>query len=236
MEKELVDLQTRYTSDYPDVVRLRTAIQQLRKKISDAEAAGNARPIDKVERASRPPEKIEKSSPDEPAEIQQLRSQLRDAELAIQDAKHEQAKLQHRVNLYRSRVHLSPALEQQYKRLTRDYDTALGFYNDLLAKRKQSAMTTDLERRRQGEQFRILIQPDLPELPSFPNTRLFVAGGLAVGLGLGMSLALLLEMLDKSLRDERDVDFFLKLPTLVMLPTTEYEPGRSRGRQVRETR
>jgi uncharacterized protein involved in exopolysaccharide biosynthesis len=120
--------------------------------------------------------------------------------------------------------------------LTRDYDTALGFYNDLLAKRKQSAMTTDLERRRQGEQFRILIQPDLPELPSFPNTRLFVAGGLAVGLGLGMSLALLLEMLDKSLRDERDVDFFLKLPTLVMLPTTEYEPGRSRGRQVRETR
>src|SRR5206468_1681482 len=74
---------------------------------------------------------------------------------------------------YKGRVALSPAVEEQYKLLTRDYDTAQRFYNDLLAKKSQSAMQTDMERGQQGEQMRLLNPANLPDAPSFPNRWLF---------------------------------------------------------------
>ena len=74
--------------------------------------------------------------------------------------------------------------------------------------------------------------PNLPEAPVFPNRLMFAAGGLAVGLFLGMLLAGLLEYLNTTLRSERDVWAFAKLPTLVVishidgLPQTEIPPSR----------
>src|SRR6202043_4156839 len=116
----------------------------------------------------------------------------------------EQEKIQQAIKLYQDRVQSSPVVEQQYKELTRDYQTALDFYNDLLKKRDQSAMATDLEHHQEGEQFRVLDPANLPDKPSFPNRPLFALGGLAGGLGLGLAIAFALEMKDTSMRSERD--------------------------------
>ena len=117
-------------------------------------------------------------------------------------------------------------MEQQYKELTRDHQTALGFYNDLLAKKTQSEMATDMERRQQGEQFRVMDPANLPTRPSYPNRQLFAASGLGVGLMLGLGMAMLFELRDKSLRNERDVEFYLQLPTLAVLPSIQGANGR----------
>ena len=79
-------------------------------------------------------------------------------------------------------------------------------------------MATNLERRQQGEQFRIMDSANLPESPSFPNRPLFAGGGLGLGLALGLGIALLLEMKDKSLRTEGDIKFYLQTPTLALIP------------------
>jgi capsular polysaccharide biosynthesis protein len=108
----------------------------------------------------------------------------------------------------------------------------LEFYNSLLKKMNESSMATALEQRQQGEQFLMMDAPNLPEAPIFPNRLMFAAGGLAVGLFLGMLLAGLLEYLNTTLRSERDVWAFTKLPTLVVishidgLPQTEIPPSR----------
>jgi capsular polysaccharide biosynthesis protein len=115
-------------------------------------------------------------------------------------------------------VALSPTVEEQYKELTRDYDTAQKFYADLLAKRKDSEMQTSLELEQQGEQMRLLNAADLPDKPSFPNRLLFAGGGLAGGLGLGLALTLWLELRDKSVRTESDVLAALDLPVLSQVP------------------
>jgi hypothetical protein len=47
---------------------------------------------------------------------------------------------------------------------------------------------------------------------------LFAAGGLGAGLLIGMILALWLEMRDKSIRTEADVQASLQMPVLVSLP------------------
>jgi protein-tyrosine kinase len=60
---------------------------------------------------------------------------------------------------------------------------------------------------------------DLPKEPSFPNPILFAGGGFGGGLALGFAIVLLLELRDKSLRTERDVNFYLEQPTLALVPT-----------------
>jgi capsular polysaccharide biosynthesis protein len=79
-------------------------------------------------------------------------------------------------------------------------------------------MSVDLESRGQGEHFGVLDSADLPQTPSFPVWWEFALGGLAVGLIVGVAAAAFLEMRDKAIRDERDVEFYLKLPSLALVP------------------
>src|ERR1035441_5723211 len=81
----------------------------------------------------------------------------------------------------------------------------------------ESTMATALETRQQGEQFRVMDAPNLPDEPSFPNRKMFAGGGLAGGLMLGLLLAALLEYRDTSLHNERDIWAFTKLPTLAVV-------------------
>ena len=77
----------------------------------------------------------------------------------------EQEQIRKQINLYQDRVQSSPAVEQQYKELTRGYQTALESYNELQKKRDDSAMATDLKHKQEGEQFRVLDPANLPEKP-----------------------------------------------------------------------
>jgi polysaccharide chain length determinant protein (PEP-CTERM system associated) len=219
MENELQALEARYTSDHPDVLKLKSSIEQLRRKISETAAVGKDKPAENVQQAAGA----------EPPQILQLRSQVHAYEEAIRQYTREQNRLKEQIRLYQSRIQLSPVVEQDFKLLTRDYQTALDFYNELSRKRNQSGMATDLERRQQGQQFRVMDPANLPEEPSFPNRPLFAGGGLGIGLGLGLGITLLLEFLDKSIRTESDVEFYLKVPTLALVPTV----GGGNGRGVR---
>jgi polysaccharide biosynthesis transport protein len=112
-------------------------------------------------------------------------------------------------------------VEEQYKELTRGYQTALDSYNDLLKKKDEAAMSGELNKQQQGEQFSILDPANLPDAPSFPNRPLFALGGFGGGLGLGLGIALFLELKNASLRTERDVEYSLRLPVLAMVPMIE---------------
>ena len=123
---------------------------------------------------------------------------------------------------------MSPIVEQQFKELTRNHQVALDFYNDLLKQHDQAAMSEKLEQAQQSEQFHVLDSPNLPERPAFPDWRLFSAGGFAFGFLLGAVFSAMLEFQDKTLRTEREVEIFLKVPALAILPV--FEPsGKKRG-------
>jgi len=128
-------------------------------------------------------------------------------------------------------VQLSPMIQQEFKGLTRDHQTALDFYNDLLKKRNESEMATELERRQQGEQFRVLDPPSLPERPSFPNRPLFSLGGLGAGLTVGLGLAQLAESRDRSMRTKRDVELYLGVRPLVLIPSADQATGKKGARK-----
>jgi polysaccharide chain length determinant protein (PEP-CTERM system associated) len=215
LQNQLVTLEARYTPDHPDVIKLKNDIAQLKKKIDEATAAASSQKDDKEHKARLT----------EPPQIQQLRNQVHQADQTIREKTRELERIQEQIKVYQARVQLSPMIEQQYKELTRDYQTALDFYNSLLAKKTESEMATELERRQQGEQFRVMDPANLPERPSYPNRLMFAGGGLAIGMGLGFAIALLLELRDKTIRNERDVEFYLAVPTLGLLPTIDHGNG-----------
>ena len=206
LQAQLTVLKSKYTEDHPDVIRIKNDIETLKKKMADAE-----------EQKKDGPENVTKA-PVEPAQIQVLRAQIRQYGQVIQQRSAQQEELQQQIKMYQARVQSSPSIEQEYKELTRGYQTALEFYNELLKKRDQSAMATDLERRQQGEQFQVLDPANLPAGPSFPRKSVFTLGGIAGGLALGLAIAFLLEVQDTTLRNGRQAEALLHLPVLASIP------------------
>ena len=217
------DLTARYTADYPDVVAVRRKISELRKEMASQPAVSESGPA--------PAPKVNRV---EPVPVQQLRAQLRAQEQAIVSKRAEQSEVTHRIGDYQSRIHSSPMVQEEFKNVTRDYQTAQQFYDDLLKKMNQSKMATDLERRQQGEQFKLMDEPNLPDQPTFPKVSLFTLGGLGAGLLIGLLMVGLVEYRDTALRSERDIWAFTKLPTLAVISLAgDIEPSGAKGFNVR---
>jgi uncharacterized protein involved in exopolysaccharide biosynthesis len=138
-------------------------------------------------------------------------------DLSIHQKTQEQEQLAHQIKVFQGRLELSPVIQQEFKALTRDYQTALSFYNDLLKRRNESQMATDLESSQQAEKFRVLDPPSLPVRPSFPNRQLFGLGGLCAGLTLGLGIVHFSESRDKSIRTRQDVETYLAVPMLTLI-------------------
>ena len=219
LQNQLGALRARYTDDHPDVAKTKSEIARLQKQVDEAVAHSQEQAADKNG----------KTPLLEPASIQQLRAQLQQDEVVIRSRTQEQEQLQQQIKTVQARLQMTPRVEQEFKAITRDHQTALELYNDLLKKQNQSAMATDLEHRQQGEQFRILDPPSLPEKPSFPDRTLFSLGGLSGGLALGLGLAILLEWRDQTLRTERDIEVCLQSPTLAMIPSLRPPRGKVKG-------
>jgi polysaccharide chain length determinant protein (PEP-CTERM system associated) len=207
LQSELVQLQARYTDDHPDVMKTKADIAGVRKKLAEVNSASAAA----GDSAS------EKASASEPPEVRQLRMQIHQYSDLIAGATRDQKRLQQEIGQYQGRVALSPAIEEKYKELARDYDNAQKNYQDLLADKSKSDLTLTMEQQQQGEQ--MIVNPaSLPETPSFPNRALFAGGGLGAGLVLGIGIALWFEVRDKAIRTEADAEAALDLPLLVSMP------------------
>jgi polysaccharide chain length determinant protein (PEP-CTERM system associated) len=210
LEDQLSTLEARYTPEHPDVVKLRAQVEEFKKRMAAAPRA-------KENTASTP--KVESF------QVQQLRAKLRQDDVMIADLTKRQDQIQDQITQLQGRLQASPVVEQQLKEITRNYQTAQDFYNDLLKKRQQSAMATDLEHQQESEQFRVLDPPSLPDKPSFPKRTNFAGGGLAGGFALALGIMYLIAFLDKSMHTEKDAEICLNLPVLSTVPLLEVEPA-----------
>jgi uncharacterized protein involved in exopolysaccharide biosynthesis len=206
-------MRARYTDNYPDVIKLKRNIAHLQQEVNAANAANSAA-------ASADPN-AKTPAYAEPPQIQQLRQEIHQYNETISERTKEQASLQKKISEYQGRVQMSPVIEQQYTELTRNYQTALEFYRSLLTKKAQADMGADLERRQQAEDFRVIDPASFSSVPSAPNRPLFAGGGTLGGLCLGIAIALWLELRDKFIRTERDVEFYLQVPTLALVPMVD---------------
>jgi polysaccharide chain length determinant protein (PEP-CTERM system associated) len=216
------DLTSRYTAENPDVISVNRKIADLRKQIAQEQAATTPA-------ATTPAAPSRADS----VAVQDLRARIRAADVAIQAKRNEQAGLDQQIRSYEGRIQSSPLVEEQFKELTRDYQNSQALYQSLQTKMNESQMTTDLEKRQEGETFSVLDAPNLPVDPTFPKVSVFAIGGLFAGLAVGVLIVALLEYKDTTLRSERDVWAFTQLPTLAVIAWSGEVAAASSGSSAR---
>jgi uncharacterized protein involved in exopolysaccharide biosynthesis len=218
LRAQLADLTAHYTDRHPDVRKIKEQIAKtermkqqiaanLRARSGEAQAAGDpgTDPQDAAEIRDRSP-------------LMELQSQLKANQIEIANRQRSIKDLQAGINAYQVRLDRSPVREQQLADLTRDYDQSRKNYDSLLAKRNDSELATNLERRQEGEQFRILDPPSLPTKPYSPNRLKLGAIGLFLGLVLGAAIAGGVEVTDDRIYSEKEFKKLLPFGVIGEIP------------------
>jgi len=213
LQDQLAALLSRYTPEHPDVIKLKSQIEELKKRLA-------------AEPGTKDASETPAPSFREPAPIQELRAKIKQDDLNIAELTKRQSLIQDQIHNLQGRIQASPVVEQQFKELTRNYQTASEIYNELLKKRENSAMATTLEHQQESETFKVLDPPSLPVKPSYPSIIKFVAGGAGAGLALALATLYLLAFTDKAMYSERDIELSLKLPVLAMVPSFDVSAHR----------
>jgi len=192
LESQLAEARLRYTPKHPDVLRLE-------QQVADAEQL--KRPIDKASANVKQDEEDATAS----RTTAQLAGQLRSTDLEIANRRKQIKDIEAEIVQYQARLNMGPAIEQQFASLTRNYNQSRANYESLLSKKLQSQMAANLEKRQQGQQFRVLDPPILPRRPYFPQPLYFALGGLVAGLAIGVGLVFVMEFLNPHVYSEQDI-------------------------------
>jgi polysaccharide chain length determinant protein (PEP-CTERM system associated) len=206
----------RLTPEHPDVLRLNRTIESLRKRL---EAEGPQRDTG--------PAKVLPSETARRSRLQDTRAEIENLDRQMAQKSAEEKRLHAVMGQYQKRIEIAPGRESELAELTRDYDTLQQTYRGLLAKKQESQISANLERRQIGEQFKILDPARLPERPYSPDRPRLYTMGLLGSLLFGFACAGAAEYLDRTLRFEEDVRLALNLPVIATIPVLA-EPSRSR--------
>lgn len=210
----LAEMRTRLTAEHPDIAAARRVVSDLERQIaSSAAAAPGAR---NAEQAA--PTVVSTVTPARQRRIQELTAERESLDRQLARKQVEVERVRAVVASYQARVEATPARESELIALTRDYDTLQKVYASLLAKKEDSALAANLERRQIGEQFRVLEPARVPQQPFSPNRLQLNLLGIVAGLAFGLGLAGLLEYRDATLKTEEDVRSCLSLPVLAAIP------------------
>jgi uncharacterized protein involved in exopolysaccharide biosynthesis len=152
------------------------------------------------------------------APVMQIQSEIKANKMEIQSREAQIRNLEAKVSELQGHLGGTPAVQAEMLNLTRDYAQTQRGYAELLDKKNASELATNLQRQQQGENFRIVDPPSLPEKASFPDRFKFSLAGLAVGLFLAVLFGGGAEFVDDRIRNEQDLADATPLPILVEIP------------------
>ncbi len=212
-----------FTAQHPDVIRIKATIKDLEERVAAETAA--------VQTVKPAPVAVSPQAQAARNRLESWRTELVTIDRQIAANGAQEKRLRDKIAEYQVRVEAVPTRESELTELTRDYDTLQGSYKSLLAKREDSQLAANLERRQGGEQFKVLDAARVPEKPASPNRPVIAGAGAGIGLVLGLVLGALRELKDSSLRTEEDVLQGLDLPVLAIVPTVVTVTDRTRLRR-----
>jgi uncharacterized protein involved in exopolysaccharide biosynthesis len=125
---------------------------------------------------------------------------------------------------YQAKLDQTPVREAELTDMTREYATIKSIYEGLVAKREQSNMSVNLERRQIGEQFNLIDQARLPERPFSPDRFMINLLGMLGGLAVGLGLVALLEYRDNTFKTDSEIAHVVGLPILAVVPLMQSVP------------
>ncbi len=217
-------LLTRDKPDHPDVRAMQRTIRDLEAKVA-AEAARPAaesaeRPLTAAERLRR-------------QRARELTAQIEEIDRQLAQKQEQDKHLRQVIADYQAKLEAVPKREADLVELTRDYTTLQATYQSLLAKREESKIAANLERRNIGEQFKVLDPARVPERPFSPKRWLIDTAGAGAGLLVALFFVAFQEYRDQSFRTEEELARLCGLPVLALVPVTVLPGERRRARRLK---
>jgi polysaccharide chain length determinant protein (PEP-CTERM system associated) len=212
MKEELDQLTSRYTESHPDILRLKQRVVTLERQIKEGVVPASGNRADADSQTMMHPVLLDRQNI--------LKQQGNEIKLEIEKLEAENQKLTEQIAFYQALVEETPKKEQELMGLKRDYENIQKSYNSLLERRMQAQLAVNLEKTKRGEQFRILDRAQIPVKPSEPDMKKIFIMTIAAALGLGGGIVFLLEFMDSSVRQKKDIES-MGIPVLVSIPKIE---------------
>jgi len=229
LQTNIAEMEQRYTKDFPD---LQTAKQQLalyqRQRDQVAKQAATKSDIEATEDNST----LARERLDAQAAIDQLQVQLNANKSDAKQIRKDEAATSVALKNYESRLESAPVGQQEYTELTRDYSLAKERYDKAQQHLQQSAISMDLQQRKQGETLELLDSASLPTAPTAPKREMILPLGLFGGLILGFVLVAMRELKDTSLKNLKDARLYTQLSILGSIPLLENDLVVQRRKQL----
>ena len=213
LKAELALLRRQYSEQYPEVIRLRTAIEALEPEAASAGATG-------------PSTSASSATPS----LRFAKQALASVEKELSALKEEEASLRTLIAGHETRVDNAPQVQQGADQRSLAYDSVNERYQALLKRSEEAQLAENLERGQNAEQFRIL-DPAIPPLrPSAPSRLWLLLMGLVAATALAFGAIVLAEKVDTSFHTVDDLQDFTNLPTLARIRLIPSAAGARRQR------
>ncbi|SEN37711.1 polysaccharide chain length determinant protein, PEP-CTERM locus subfamily [Luteibacter sp. UNCMF331Sha3.1] len=207
LQGQLSKLLLNYTDDYPDVVRLRHQIEDLRKQaaVADAQrASGGAIPLDHAVTMN--------------PVYQQMRLQL---SAVRSDAAASAARVGASEAMLQGELERSKRIansENVVAELTRDYTVNRDVYQDLLKRRENARVSMNLDAEQRGLTFLVQNPAMMPLVPSGLRFMHFGLAGLALSLAIPFGLLFAVARFDPRVRSVAQLERATGFPVLASVP------------------
>jgi len=223
LQGQLDKLLLTYTEEYPDVIRIRHQMQDLRQQMAQEDQRKAAAQL------SGTPTTLDSHVQFNPA-YQQIRTQLANTRASTAAAS---ARLSASESMLQTELQRSARIansENVVAELTRDYNVNRDVYQDLLKRRENARVSMNLDAEQRGLTFLIQNPAMLPLMPSGLRFMHFSLAGLALALGVPIGLLFGLVKLDPRVRSVERLEQTTGLAVLASIPFYPTPEDRHRDR------
>jgi uncharacterized protein involved in exopolysaccharide biosynthesis len=198
MRADLALAEQKYTSEHPDVKRLRRAIADLAAQGAASSGAGA-------------------EAPDNPDYLR-VKSQLDATRRELDALRANASRARSDLAQYEQNLAMTPGVERQYVELSREYGIAQARYSDLQNKIKEAALAQTLESEARGERLTLLRAPSASPRPASPNRLGIILLGFVTSVGIAFLVAVLKDTADPTVRSADDLEAIVEAAPLGHVP------------------
>jgi len=212
LNNQLMLLMTKYTDNYPEVIKVKSEMEELKIQIAQAPSAEKALSANAgaETRAMNPV-------------YRQIKEEMQKTETEIESLSARMDELAKQQDVGRQILGRMPREQEEWSRLQRDRNVYQRVYDDLLQKLENARVSKNLELADKSTTYRVVDPPLLPRIPVKPNRIILIIAGLAIGIAAGVGAAVGLDYYDYSFKDEDTLREGLNLPVLAAVPSVVTE-------------
>ncbi len=209
LNNELITLRTKYTDQYPEIIKVKAEIKSLKKQMrptggleANGQGGASANPMH-----------------------QQLKDELAQTDSSISSMRTRLSGLTNQERAVNRAAGSLPAEQDELATLEKDRDNNQNIYDELAQKLESAKVSKNLQMSDYSSLLRVVDPAVLPVLPEKPDRVKLIIMGLFAGLISGIGAAIGMDYLTASYRDEEALEKELRIPVLISIPsmTTEQD-------------